>query len=136
MTEVNNDSHKTIEEEEIDNENLSTEEKRIERFKTPRKKPISNSKRSGLLFPVGATKTYMNKNFNGNVSMQSAVYLTAIMEYLATELIDVSYQDCLNNNRKRIIPRNIFLAIQKDQDLKDMFKGSIIIKSGVVPEND
>lgn len=55
------------------------------------------------------------------------------MEYVTTEVLDISADCCLVNKRKRIMPRHITLSVRQDEELKKLFSNAIIFEGGVVP---
>ena len=77
-----------------------------------RKKRNSLSKRSGLEFPVRRIKRKL-KNFTERyrLALGGNIFLTAVMEYLVTELLDSCGLVVKQLKRKRIIPSHIRLAM-------------------------
>jgi len=54
----------------------------------PKKKPVSRSVKSGLQFPVGRIGRYLKKGrYSKRVGTGAPVYLAAVLEYLAAEVI-------------------------------------------------
>lgn len=107
---------------------------------TKEKKSSARSRRAGLIFPVGRVGTQLRKRCiiskNRKVSRVSpgaAVYLAAVMEYLAAEVLELSGNSCKDNKRKRVIPRDIVLAVKGDLELAEMLDGVTISQGGVVP---
>ena len=97
-----------------------------------RKKRNSLSKRSGLEFPVRRIKRKL-KNFTVRyrLALGGSIFLTAVMEYLVTELLDSCGLVVKQLKRKRIIPSHIKLAIFLDEELHAFLKGVIIPFSGM-----
>ena len=67
------------------------------------------------------------------VGKSSAVVMTAIMEYVCSELLDLSGSQADEAGKKRINNRHIQLAIQNDDELLKIFGGAIIFQGGVKP---
>jgi len=54
----------------------------------PKKKPVSRSVKAGLQFPVGRIGRYLKKGrYAQRVGTGAPVYLAAVLEYLAAEVI-------------------------------------------------
>lgn len=54
----------------------------------PKKKPVSRSVKAGLQFPVGRIGRYLKKGrYSQRVGTGAPVYLAAVLEYLAAEVI-------------------------------------------------
>ncbi len=97
-------------------------------------KAITSSLRAGLVLPVGRLKRYLRQQQAApRVSMGAAVYLTAVLEYLIAEVLEIAGERAKEQGRKRIIPRHILLAIKNDQELEQLFKSATFAAGGVVP---
>ncbi|XP_053575363.1 histone H2A.V-like [Bombina bombina] len=99
-----------------------------------RRKPVSHSKRAGLLFPVGRIHRYLKNRIrtNGRVFATAAVYSSAILEYLTAEVLELSGNVCKQFKVKRITPHHILLAIKGDKEMASFIKATIA-GGGVVP---
>uniref|UniRef100_A0A5K3F1U1 Histone H2A n=1 Tax=Mesocestoides corti TaxID=53468 RepID=A0A5K3F1U1_MESCO len=97
---------------------------------------VSKSKRCGLLFPVARVHRLL-KSSNivraSRVSLISAVYLTAVLEYLTSELIDLAGSVTKTAKYKTISPRFIMLAAHSDEELLKTLSGVTIPFSGSSP---
>ncbi len=80
-------------------------------------RPISQSTRAGLRFPVGRIGRYLHKgHFANRISAAAPVYLSAALEYLAVELLELSGNACKDAGRRRVMPRDIQLAVKGDSE--------------------
>lgn len=99
-----------------------------------RTKAKSRSTRAGLQLPVGRIHRILKHgNYAPRVGAGAAVYMTAALEYLAAEILELAAKAATENNKSRISPRHILLAIRNDDELNKMLDGIIISQGGVLP---
>merc|ERR1711972_486267 len=97
-------------------------------------KSKSRSNRAGLQFPVGRVHRLLRKgNYAKRVGAGAPVYLTAVMEYLAAEILELAGNAARDNKKTRIIPRHLQLAIRNDEELNKLLAGVNIAQGGVLP---
>ncbi|KAL8235129.1 hypothetical protein R6Q59_021229 [Mikania micrantha] len=78
----------------------------------PKKKPVSRSVKAGLQFPVGRVGRYLKKGrYAQRVGTGAPVYLAAVLEYLAAEVLELAGNAARDNKKNRIIPRHVLLAV-------------------------
>jgi len=71
----------------------------------------SRSSRAGLQFPVGRIHRLLRKgNYAKRVGAGAPVYMAAVMEYLAAEILELAGNAARDNKKSRIIPRHLQLA--------------------------
>ena len=101
-----------------------------------KRKPVSNSKRAGITFPVGRIHRLLKKKYTGPVTQTAAVYMAGVLEYLTRELSDVASEAARTDDRKCISARSIYLGIRNDSELTRLYDnlGMVIPGSGVVPQ--
>lgn len=102
--------------------------------KAVRAKAKSRSSRAGLQFPVGRIHRLLRKgNYAERVGAGAPVYLAAVMEYLAAEILELAGNAARDNKKTRIIPRHLQLAIRNDEELNKLLAGVTIAQGGVLP---
>lgn len=95
---------------------------------------VSRSSRAGLQFPVGRVARLLRKgNYAPRIGSGAAVYLTAVIEYLCAEVLELSGNASRDNKKQRIAPRHIQLAVRNDEELNVLLGGVTIAEGGVLP---
>eukprot|EP01115_Flamella_aegyptia_P003077 TRINITY_DN14_c0_g1_i1.p1 TRINITY_DN14_c0_g1~~TRINITY_DN14_c0_g1_i1.p1 ORF type:complete len:124 (-),score=44.61 TRINITY_DN14_c0_g1_i1:147-518(-) len=98
------------------------------------KKSITRSSRAGLQFPVGRIHRQIREGrYAARVGAGAPVYLAAVLEYLAAEILELAGNASRDNKRVRIIPRHIQLAIRNDEELNKLLQSVTIASGGVIP---
>ncbi|KAJ7330449.1 histone-fold-containing protein [Mycena albidolilacea] len=64
------------------------------------------------------------------------VYLAAVLEYLAAEILELAGNAARDNKKHRIVPRHLQLAIRNDEELGKLLGSVVISQGGVVPHID
>merc|ERR1712060_525154 len=98
------------------------------------KKSVTKSAKAGLQFPVGRVRRYLKAGkYATRIGSGAPVYLAAVMEYLAAEVLELAGNAARGNKKARIIPRHIQLAIRNDEELNKLLAGVTIAQGGVLP---
>jgi histone H2A len=98
------------------------------------KKAVSRSAKAGLQFPVGRIARYLKVGkFATRVGAGAPVYLAAVLEYLAAEVLELAGNASRDNKKSRIVPRHIQLAIRNDEELSKLLGTVTIASGGVLP---
>ncbi len=99
-----------------------------------RAKAKTRSARAGLQFPVGRVHRLLRRgNYAERVGAGAPVYLAAVLEYLAAEVLELAGNAARDNKKTRIIPRHLQLAIRNDEELNKLLGGVTIAQGGVLP---
>lgn len=99
-----------------------------------RDKPTSRSSRAGLQFPVGRLARYLREGrYAERIGAGAPVYMAAVLEYLAAEILELAGNAARDNKKTRIVPRHIQLAIRNDEELNKLLSEVIIANGGVLP---
>ncbi|KAL5970204.1 Histone H2A [Taenia solium] len=94
----------------------------------------SRSQRAGLQFPVGRVHRLLRKgNYAERIGAGAPVYLAAVMEYLAAEVLELAGNAARDNKKTRIVPRHLQLAIRNDEELNKLLSSVTIAQGGVLP---
>ncbi|EPQ52384.1 histone-fold-containing protein [Gloeophyllum trabeum ATCC 11539] len=100
----------------------------------PSAKTQSRSQKAGLQFPVGRIHRLLRKgNYAQRVGAGAPVYLAAVLEYLAAEILELAGNAARDNKKQRIVPRHLQLAIRNDEELHKLLGNVVISQGGVVP---
>jgi histone H2A len=94
----------------------------------------SRSSRAGLQFPVGRIHSQLRAGrYAKRVGAGAPVYLAAVLEYLAAEILELAGNAARDNKKARIVPRHIQLAIRNDEELNKLLTSVTIASGGVIP---
>ena len=71
-------------------------------------KKASNSSRASLVFPVGRISRLMRKSrLSERFSVKSAVAMTSLLEYFASEVLEIAGDICVSENKHLIQNRHL-----------------------------
>ena len=97
-------------------------------------KPTTKATKAGLQFPVGRIARFLKSGRHAErVGAGAPVYLAAVLEYLAAEVLELAGNAAKDNKKTRIIPRHIQLAVRNDEELNKLLKDTTIASGGVLP---
>ncbi|KAB2018695.1 hypothetical protein ERO13_D08G225900v2 [Gossypium hirsutum] len=99
-----------------------------------KKKAVSKSVKAGLQFPVGRIARFLKKGrYAQRYGGGAPVYLAAVLEYLAAEVLELAGNAARDNKKNRINPRHVLLAVRNDEELGKLLQGVTIASGGVLP---
>lgn len=85
----------------------------------------SRSEKAGLLMPVSKVNRHLRETrLSKRVGAGAPIYLAAVLEYAATEIMELAGQQL--GKRKRITPMDIMAAIRNDEELNQLLSGAAV----------
>uniref|UniRef100_A0A182N3Y0 Histone H2A n=1 Tax=Anopheles dirus TaxID=7168 RepID=A0A182N3Y0_9DIPT len=97
-------------------------------------KKKTKSSRAGLTFSVARVSSSLRRGkYAERVGAGSGVYLAAVLEYLAAEVLELAGNAARDNHKSRLTPRHIQLAVRQDEELSKLLEGTTISQGGVIP---
>lgn len=97
-------------------------------------KKRTKSQKAGLTLPVQTVlKQLRALRYSPRVLVGASVYLTAVLEYLTAEVLELAGNCAMDNKKKRIIPRHLQLSIRNDEELSKLVDHVTIPEAGVLP---
>ena len=98
-------------------------------------KPQTSQARAGLLFPVSRFTRMMRRDaLNHRIGKRASVAMTSVVEYVTSELLEISGNLATEAGKKRINNRHLYLAIQQDDELGKLFHNIVLRQGGVLPK--
>lgn len=90
-----------------------------------KKKAVSRAAKAGLQFPVSKFNRHLrDSRRTKRVGAGAPVYLAAVLEYAAAELLELAGNSL--GKRKRINPADLMLCIRKDEELNRLIGGHAV----------
>lgn len=96
----------------------------------------SRSMLANLVFPIPAVEKFMRARCpQSRIGGGASIYLTAVLEYIAAELLELGGNFARDLKFKRIRPRDVQLAIFNDEELTKLMNNLhvVIAEGGVLP---
>jgi len=90
------------------------------------KTQTSKSDRARLILPVARVSRGRDSTSINRASVNSMVFLTGAVECLMGEIISTSDNECCDNKRKLIQPKDVRSAIAKDDEMNSAFENNVI----------
>ncbi|CAK5268854.1 unnamed protein product [Mycena citricolor] len=90
------------------------------------------SDKAGLTLPVARVRRYLKAGkYAARVTPTSAVFCTAVLDYMVAELLELAGNCARDHQKKRITPHHVMLAIRNDNELDKLLCNAIILGGGV-----
>ena len=98
------------------------------RHSKPKSQSQTISSRCDLLFPVGRIAQMLKKGrYADRISKKSAIYLTAVLEYLVAEVIDIALVTLQQKKKARIEPGILLEAMRSDHEVATLFQSKVVL---------
>ena len=111
-------------------------EKAVENFKNNNKKGTRQNK-ADIIFPPSIVEKFLRNFGNSKIMVTSSapVFLSAALEYITYEILDISSIYCTDNKRMRITIRDLEIIVRTDIELNNLFNKINItfLGGGVIP---
>lgn len=96
--------------------------------------PRSVAEQAGLSFPVQRFARALRKGaYCKRLALGASIYVTAVVEYITAEILELAGNAAKDHRKLRIIPRHIQLAIRNDEELNRYLSNVTIAGGGVLP---
>ena len=111
-------------------------ERAVDNFKNNNKKGTRQNK-AGIIFPPSVVEKFL-RNFGNSkirVAASAPVFLSAVLEYVTYEILDIASMHCNDNKRMRITIRDLEIIVRSDIELDNLFNKINIsfLGGGVIP---
>ena len=107
--------------------------KAVTKFSSGRDEKHSRSRCSGLQFDVDQIGALVSQATSMVVSEVAACYLSAVMEYMTAEALELGGNAARDNKSSWIIPHHLQLAFYNDEELNKFASGCTVMSGGVLP---
>lgn len=93
----------------------------------PKPKSMAKGKRAGLMLNVARVLKRIKTANTDRVGGQSAIYMTATIEYIFREIIKALGDDMATAGKTRVAPHHVLRVIQNDPSLNRLFDGHSVL---------
>lgn len=102
---------------------------------TTRRPRMTASAAAGLVFPVAQVVRFLKARSGLRLSGDVGIALTAVLEYLCAEVLELTGNQSRLSHMLRISPRHILLALRGDEELDTLIgRDAIVASGGVIPK--
>merc|ERR1712169_96712 len=99
-----------------------------------RKKPVRLEKQVGLSFPCSRVTRHCRKaKVAKRISKRTGVFASAVMEYIAAEVLELAGNACKERKKLTIFPKHLQTAIRSDEELNEFLRTVTIRNAHVLP---
>ncbi|CAH1389973.1 unnamed protein product [Nezara viridula] len=100
-----------------------------------KRKNVTRSLRCGLTFPVGRIHRHLKHGWYAKrIRNKAAIFLTAVLEYLVTEVVTMGGNMARASQNKRVMPKHLLLGLMNDEELKKLVAELYNPKMSTKPE--
>lgn len=94
--------------------------------------PKMRETRAGLIFSVSFAEKYIRGfgQLKSNVGASVPVFLAGVLQFLTQQVLDLAYNECIQNKKKNISNRNVFLGVKQNEELDTLFENFKIVMLG------
>lgn len=90
-------------------------------IKKTQKKRQTKQQRAQLILPISRINRLMKqKSGVKRIGGSAAVFLTAVLEYVSSEVLDLASEFCKEQKRKRVNPGDVLMAMRADSELQKL----------------
>ena len=90
--------------------------------------------KKGSTFSLGRMAAYCkNGKYAERIGAGTPIYLSAVLEYLVFEILELAAAEAGKDKKSRITPTHIMMAIQNDPELKKLVQGQFV-NAGYAPK--
>jgi histone H2A len=93
------------------------------------KQPL-NKKRNEKIYRTFYPVHKVRKELNMKCNLTAVTFLASVVEYMISEIVELSTNCAIDQKKKSICPRHVMLAIRNDEELETFFKGVTFTSSG------
>ena len=98
-----------------------------------RSKVVSGATKAGLIVAPSRCQRMMRKmRLSKSMGVGGGVFMAGVLQYLMSEILELSGEVCLERKRKTIAPRHMQLAVRGDEELNKMFAMTQISSGGTI----
>ncbi|KAA0156879.1 hypothetical protein FNF28_06582 [Cafeteria roenbergensis] len=96
-------------------------------------KGTTRSAKAGLQSRGPRGRYMRQQRIAARIGAGAPVYMAAVMEYLAAEILELARQPTKDSKKTRIVPRHVQLAVRNDEELNKLLANVTIASGGVIP---
>ena len=85
-------------------------------------KSVTGQTKAGIIFaPSRVARLLRGGRFSDRFSSSAGVYLAGVLQYLASEILEIAGEIAIEHKKQRVLPKHIQMAIANDDELLKMF---------------
>ena len=97
------------------------------------KKVVSGATKAGLIVaPARCQRKMRGMRLAGSMGIGGGVFMAGVMQYLMSEILELSGEICQEKKKHLITPRHMQLATRGDEELNKMFAQTQISSGGQI----